>query len=77
VVELEPASTVGRAAAATRLGRGLDHTVGLVSGAPVGCLGVCVDWVIVLFDIDMYDEGICGRLFCLDRRNGMFAYRCP
>ena len=32
---------------------------------------------IVLFDIGMYDEGICGRLFCLDRRNGMFAYRCP
>ena len=42
-----------------------------------GGFGVCGCRRSVLFDIDMYDEGICGRLFCLDRRNGMFAYRCP
>ena len=51
---------------------------GTLGGAEgLACLAGFWSWVIVLFYIGMYDEGICGRLFCLDRRNGMFAYRCP
>ena len=42
----------------------------------LACLVGFWSLAIELFDIGMYDEGICGRLFCLDRRNGMFAYRC-
>ena len=54
-----------------------DHLGSCTLGGAEGLACLVGFWslAIVLFDIGMYDEGICGRLFCLDRRNGMFAYR--